>query len=111
MKTIEIYSASREMVRAAVAANRDEVITGTVYFGFTTDDSEPTPASMTAGTWYDTAPSIEEVDGKWQPAFVAQILVGSGGAVTLAEDEYFMWTRVDVGTQSIMKLAGKVKVL
>lgn len=111
MKTIEIYSASKEMVRAAVAANRDEIITGTVYFGFTTTEVEPTPASMTQGTWYDTNPSIEEVDGKFQEAFVGQVLVGTGASIVLTEGDYFMWTRVDVGQQSIMKLAGKVKVL
>ena len=106
----EIRSTSVEYVRAAVAANRDDVHSGTVEFAFTTAEDDDA-AAYTAGEWFSAEKSIELVDGKYQPAFVAQVLAGGPAAtVPLAAGEYFGWIRITVGEQSIVKLFGKVKV-
>lgn len=99
------------MIRAAIAANRDPVIDGTVFFAATTTENDDA-ASYVAGTWYSSEPSVEEVDGVFQRAYVAQVLAGAAGStLVLAEGEYFLWVKVVVNGQSIVKLAGKVKVL
>lgn len=116
MKEVTIYSSTVELVRAAVASDRDTVVTGTVGFGFTDDEAtEPDPGDYTAGTWNSTAPTVEEIDGKFLKAYIAQILVSGpdgGGSVELAEGEHFVWTRVAMADgQTPVKLAGKVTVL
>lgn len=114
MVEVEIYSASKEYLRAAVESNRDEVTNGMVEFGFT--DSEDTEATAwTLGAWYSNEQTVENINNRFVKSFVAQILVsgiGSGGDVELDEGEHFAWTRVTMSDgQSPVKLAGKVTVL
>src|SRR5262245_9224277 len=111
---IDIYSASKEMMRAAISANREDVLTGTVAFGFSSSE-ETEPTTWTNGTWYSNEQTVENIDGKYVKAYVAQVLVsgpGGGGAVELAEGEHFAFTRVTMpDNQAIVKFAGKVTVL
>src|SRR4051794_21847614 len=105
MKTIEVQSSSKEYLRAAVAATRDDVINGTPAFAFSTvrqDDG----LTFVTGTWLSTEKTIELVDDRYQEAYVAQVLVGPGTATTLANDtSYFMYVRVTMGTQVPVRLA------
>lgn len=105
----EIPSTSTEYFRAAVAANRDEVINGTVEFSFSTTDDDD-DLVWTAGTWFSNIKSIEQVDGVYKDAYVAQVLIGPNGDVTLSEAEYFSWLRITLGQQEIVRQAGKLKV-
>src|SRR5678815_4256788 len=90
---IEVYSTSTEFLRAAVESQREEVTTGTVEFGFT-DDEETEPTTWYTGEWYSNEQTVENVNNHFVRSFVAQILIGSGGVIALAEGEHFAWTRV-----------------
>jgi len=111
MKTIEVQSSSKEYVRAAVAATRDDVLSGTPAFAFNTEQNDD-GLTFTAGTWLSNEKSIELVDDRYQEAYIAQALVGPGTPNALATGTtYFMYVRVSMGAQVPVRLAGKVKVL
>lgn len=115
MTDVIIYRPSVEMLRVAVASNRENVHEGsTVEFSFTTsEDEEPVDAVWTAGTWVSAIPTVERVADQWVEAYVAQVLVsatGGGGTVELDVGEHFAWVRVTLGSQEVVKPAGKVTV-
>lgn len=106
--TTEIKSSSVEYVRAAVAANRDDVHSGTVEFAFTSQDDDDS-ATWVVGEWFSSETSVELVDGKYQDAYIAQVLFGID-ELDLEEGTYFEWLRVTLGSQEIVKAVGKIKV-
>lgn len=103
---IEVPSTSVEFVRAAVAASRDEVVSGTVSFGFTSE-KEDDGATYAAGDWHSQEKTVELVDGEYKEAYIAEYLLT---ASTLGEGTFYMWVKVALGDQAIVRLAGKIKV-
>lgn len=103
--TVEIYADSDEFVRTAVSSELDDVRLGTIDFGVNNTDTPP--ETWAAAEWESNVSRIEEVDGVWVECYVAKCLSSD---LSLTAGTLFLFTKVTLGDQSIIKLAGKLKV-
>lgn len=83
-----VSSLSKELVRAAVAADSAGIpynpTAATVEFAFLPSSANPAAPDWHAGTWDTTLIGT----------YVAGIVVGPGGAVTLSTGTYYGWMRI-----------------
>jgi hypothetical protein len=105
---VEISTASKEYVRAAVHAEELGLTVNptaaTVEMAFVQPLADPQAGDWKAAVW-DTDSS--------DPAgtvYYAQCLVGPGGTVTLANGRYTVWVRVTRGTEQPARKAGTLIV-
>ena len=101
MRTIS--SASTEYV-AIVVTSDDDPASAVVEVGFSSTSSEP-------ATWYvaEWVPGTQvSVGGSLRTT--CRVLVGPSGDVTLAEGRYAVWTRVAAIPETVVDLAGYLKV-
>ena len=103
MEAERVSAASTEYVRFPVFADSAGAIavpTGyPVAFAFTTS-TPAAPTSFTAGSW------DQNVIG----GYVAQVLVGPAGAITLAAGTYYAWIQLTAGTETVVRQVGQLIV-
>ena len=103
MEAARISSASKENIRFPVFADTGGGLANptsdTVQMAFLPGSSQlPIVTDWHAGTW-DT-----NVIG----GYVAQIMVGPGGAVALAAGEYYAWVQLTDGSEIVVRQAGQL---
>lgn len=95
---------SREYVRVPVTAEGQDVAslkTSVVEFAFEAEKVEkPADTDWVAGSW-----DSDDTEA------VARILVGPGGAVTLAVGSYWVWVRVTGSIERPVRQAGQLKIV
>jgi hypothetical protein len=116
MRQITIYSGTEEIISAGVEADSEQVLLGAPMFAFTEDvEAKPGPADWHTGVWASDVKSVENINGAWKEAYVADILASDesgGGTLKLPTGESVIWLQLSMPDgQRPLKLIGKVKVL
>jgi hypothetical protein len=111
---LKVPFASVELLNVAISTLLGSPTSFDVQVGLSTDLEQP-PGAFVAAAWDPGGQIIAELDGQYQKADVAQILVsndtGPGDLKFTAIGDYFVWVKLsDQGDQAIIRPAGKIKV-
>lgn len=101
-----IPSVSTEPVRIPVRVSEDgewgDPSSGTVSAAFLGDvDDEPAVGDWVAATW-----ETGGTNGTWY----ANCLIGPSGVKTLTDGTWYVWIRIQYGTQDIQRPAGTIRI-
>ncbi|MEU1800892.1 hypothetical protein [Streptomyces sp. NPDC019937] len=92
-------------VTATVAGAPYNPTVSSVEFAFTRVPAAPGPSDWVTGSWDGTTPRLPG------STYVAQCLVGPGGAITLVAGTYTMWIRITDTPEVPVINVGIVKII
>lgn len=105
--TVRVDPGSKEYVALPVSSGTD-LEQATVEMAFTTTTQKPQEDAWHLAEWDPVGIVTRKIDEVWQQALVARILVGltnSGAVVELDAGTYYVWARISLAPQVIIKLS------